>query len=226
MDAQAVDRLDAGPLRRLEREPLQPEPGTLELRAEEVRLRRLAHLVPRPGDLLGLLPQRLEPFLEGELSPDEPEVQVRPLHLAEEGEAHALQRSLGHPELRLGHLLPEPALARPRERHVHQHLPEAGRLDADLDALEAVVLDAEDERGVGQGAGLGDTRALGQDVRPGPGVVRAVGERLGDQGRQHPVGRVRLEDRRKGDVAGGRPGELENDETEKGGHVRASAGLE
>ena len=41
----------------------------------------LAHLVAGPGNLLGLLPERLEPRLELELPPDQAEVQVGPLHV-------------------------------------------------------------------------------------------------------------------------------------------------
>jgi len=116
--------------------------------------------------------------------------------------------------------LPVSALPRPRERDVEQHLPEAGGLDADLDAREAVVLDAQDEGRIGEGASLGDALALGRHLGPGPGVVGAPGERLDDQRRQHRIGRIGSEEGGNGVVTGRGLGELEQDETEERGHGR------
>ena len=218
VNAKPVDLLHAHPLGGLERKAPKLEAGALELRAQEVRLGHLAHLVPGPGDLLGLRPERLEPLLEPQLAPDEAQFQIGPLDLAHQSEPHPLERGLADAELGLGHVLAESSLPGPGQRHIHQHLPEAGGLNADLDAVEAVVLDAEDQRRVGQRASLGHALALGGDVGQGAGMLRAVGERCVDQRGQKSVAGVGLEDGGNGPVVTDGC-ELKQDETEKRGHV-------
>ena len=97
-------------------------------------------------------------------------------------------RRLGHSHLGGGDVLAKPGLARPGERKGEQHLPEAGLRRSNLDGLEAVVLDAQDERGIGERARLWHALLLRRDVRLGPEPLRTSGEDVRDQWLQHRVG--------------------------------------
>jgi hypothetical protein len=129
--------------------------------------------------------------LELELPADEQQIHVGALDLGGGGEADALELRVHHARLGLGGALARPALAGPGEGLGDHDLVEGGLHLPDLDPVEAVVLDAERQRRVGQRAGLRDALPLGLHRRVGAGVLGALLERLAHQRLQRGVGRGR-----------------------------------
>ena len=202
----------------LERQPLQSQPGALELRPEQVGLRDLADLVAGTDDLLGLLPERLEPRLELEPPPDQPQFQVCPLHLSQQGEADPLERRLGHGHPRRDGVLPVSTLPWPGERDVQEHLPEAGRLTPIWIPLKPSFWMPRTRVGSASAPAWG-TRSRSAETsacaRAASGLRASVSETSADS--VGSAGSARREGERAL-VAGRDAGELEQDETEERGH--------
>jgi hypothetical protein len=188
VNPEPVERLQACPLLPLERHPPLPKPGPLELGAQEIRLTSLADLVAGPRHHLGFLPEDVQLSEDRDLAAGEDQVHVCSFHVG--GGREPEPRRLPARDARLGASgrFPRRELSRPRNGLRQHDLPVRGVHRPDLDPVEAVVLDAQGQRGIGKGADLGRPGGLGTRGGTGATDVGAVRQGLGDEGRDLRVG--------------------------------------
>ncbi len=120
-------------------------------------------LVPDPCDVAGLLPEQGLLVQQLQLPADQEESEIGPFHIGDEGQAVPIRGGSGGFDPKACDFPPKAPLARPGKGLGEHHLVVTGLHLADLDALEAVVLEAQAEGRIRQGLRLGNPLLLGLD---------------------------------------------------------------